>query len=94
MSPAVFIHLSLLNLHLCNTALITEQPVAAAVLHQGFATDASPRAQTTAAPHKEPGRPEKGSYHVNGNNGTICLLASMGLQLNITFNSVSQNKVP
>lgn len=29
---------------------------------------------------------------VTSSNGTACLLASMGLQLNITFSSVSQNK--
>nr|XP_020504435.1 lysosome-associated membrane glycoprotein 1-like [Labrus bergylta] len=68
---------------------VTLQLVLAAVLHQGFATVAPP---TTAAPHKEPGRPEKGNYHVYGTNNTACLLASMGLQLNITFSSVSQNK--
>lgn len=67
--------------------------ILAAILHQGFATVAPPTtAQTTAAPHKEPGRPEKGNYKVTSSNGTTCLLASMGLQLNITFNSVSQNK--
>uniref|UniRef100_A0A8C9YBV8 Lysosome-associated membrane glycoprotein 1 n=1 Tax=Sander lucioperca TaxID=283035 RepID=A0A8C9YBV8_SANLU len=54
----------------------------------GFATVAPP----TAALYKDPGRPEKGNYQVNGTNGTACLLASMGLQLTITFNSVSQNK--
>lgn len=58
-------------------------------MHQGFATVAPP----TAALYKDPGRPEKGNYQVNGTNGTACLLASMGLQLTITFNSVSQNKV-
>ncbi|XP_020504435.2 lysosome-associated membrane glycoprotein 1b [Labrus bergylta] len=68
---------------------VTLQLLLAAVLHQGFATVAPP---TTAAPHKEPGRPEKGNYHVYGTNNTACLLASMGLQLNITFSSVSQNK--
>lgn len=72
---------------------VTLQLILAAVLHQGFATVAPPTtAQTTAAPHKDPGRPEKGNYVVTGSNGTACLLASMGLQLNITFNSVSQNK--
>ncbi|XP_033470409.1 lysosome-associated membrane glycoprotein 1b [Epinephelus lanceolatus] len=72
---------------------VTIQLILAAVLHQGFATVAPPTtAQTTAAPHKDPGRPEKGNYLVKNINGTTCLLASMGLQLNITFNSVSQNK--
>lgn len=65
----------------------------AAVLHQGFATVAPPTtAQTTVAPHKEPSRPEKGTYKVAGSNGTTCLMASMGLQLNLTFSSASLNK--
>ncbi|KAM9346959.1 lysosome-associated membrane glycoprotein 1b [Symphorus nematophorus] len=72
---------------------VTLPLILAAVLHQGFATVAPPTtAQTTAAPHKEPGRPEKGNYLVKSSNGTTCLLASMGLQLNISFSSVSQNK--
>lgn len=67
--------------------------IIAAVLHQGSATVAPPTtAQTTAAPHKEPGRPEKGNYAVSSSNGTACLLASMGLQLNVSFSSASQNK--
>ncbi|KAI4806076.1 hypothetical protein KUCAC02_010664 [Chaenocephalus aceratus] len=61
---------------------VTLQLILAGVLLQGFAA-----AQTTAAM-----RPEKGIYVVSSSNGTACLLASMGLQLNITFNSVSQNK--
>ncbi|XP_073329819.1 lysosome-associated membrane glycoprotein 1b [Pagrus major] len=72
---------------------VTLQLILAAVLHQGSATVAPPTtAQTTTAPHKEPTRPERGIYHVSGSNGTVCLMAYMGLQLNITFNSVSQNK--
>ncbi|XP_070832723.1 lysosome-associated membrane glycoprotein 1b [Chaetodon trifascialis] len=72
---------------------VTLQLILAAFLHQGFATVAPPTtAQTTAAPHKEPGRPEKGTYMVTNSNSTACLLASMGLQLNITFSSASQNK--
>ncbi|XP_068185006.1 lysosome-associated membrane glycoprotein 1-like [Antennarius striatus] len=59
----------------------------------GFATVAPPiTAQTTAAPHLETSKPLTGTYKVSGSNGTTCLLASMGLQLNITFISVSQNK--
>nr|XP_046260516.1 lysosome-associated membrane glycoprotein 1b [Scatophagus argus] len=72
---------------------VTLQLILAAVLHQGLATVAPPTtAQTTTTPHKDPGRPEKGTYMVKNSNGTVCLLASMGLQLNITFMSVSQNK--
>ncbi|XP_026152122.1 lysosome-associated membrane glycoprotein 1-like [Mastacembelus armatus] len=67
--------------------------ILAAILHQGFATVAPPTiAPTTAVPHKDPGRPERGTYSVTSQNGTACLLASMGLQLNITFKSVPQNK--
>lgn len=72
---------------------VTLPLILVAVLHHGLATVAPPTtAQTTAAPHKDPGRPEKGNYLVTSSNGTACLLASMGLQLNITFNSLSQNK--
>ncbi|MED6234613.1 hypothetical protein ATANTOWER_016034 [Ataeniobius toweri] len=68
--------------------------ILAAVLHQGFASVApTTPAQTTAAPHKDPGRPERGTYHVANSNNTVCLLAYMGLQLNITYNSTSQNKI-
>ncbi|KAM9487073.1 lysosome-associated membrane glycoprotein 1b [Clarias gariepinus] len=48
---------------------------------------------TTSAPTppEPPSIPETGSYNVT-NNGTACLLASMGLQLNITYTSRSQGK--
>uniref|UniRef100_A0A3Q2PIG4 Lysosome-associated membrane glycoprotein 1 n=1 Tax=Fundulus heteroclitus TaxID=8078 RepID=A0A3Q2PIG4_FUNHE len=66
--------------------------VLAAVLHQSLATVAPPTpAQTTAAPHKDPGRPERGTYNVTNANNTVCLLAYMGLQLNLTYNATSQN---
>lgn len=72
---------------------VTLQLILAAVLHQGLASVApATTAQPTAAPHKDPVRPEKGNYQVKNSNGTTCLLASMGLQLNITFTSASQNK--
>lgn len=75
------------------TKLISAQPSAAAVLHQSFATVAPPAtAQTTATPHQEPGRPERGTYMLRGSNGTACLLASMGLQLDVTY-ITAQNKV-
>lgn len=47
---------------------------------------------TTAPVPTPPGTPEQGSYSVNNINGTLCLLAQMGLQLNVSFFSVSQNK--
>ncbi|KAM3862326.1 lysosome-associated membrane glycoprotein 1b [Diretmus argenteus] len=68
--------------------------LAAAALQQSFATDAPPTGapQTSAPPHKDPGRPERGNYTVTKSNGTVCLMAHMGLQLNISFSSASQNK--
>ncbi|PWA31273.1 hypothetical protein CCH79_00002622 [Gambusia affinis] len=67
--------------------------ILAAFLHQSFATVATPTpAQTTAVPHKDPGRPDRGKYNVTNSNNTVCLMAYMGLQLNITYNSTSQNK--
>ncbi|XP_068586279.1 lysosome-associated membrane glycoprotein 1a [Cebidichthys violaceus] len=48
---------------------------------------------TTAAPAPTPpGTPERGTYSVNNRNGTVCLLAQMGLQLNVSYFSLSQNK--
>ncbi|KAF4087386.1 hypothetical protein AMELA_G00094840 [Ameiurus melas] len=49
---------------------------------------------TTSAPTptSPPGVPESGTYNVT-NNGTTCLLARMGLQLNVTYTSHSQGKV-
>ena len=48
---------------------------------------------TTVAPSPTPpGTPERGAYFVY-RNGTECLLAQMGLQLNVSYFSRSQNKV-
>ncbi|XP_008273729.1 lysosome-associated membrane glycoprotein 1 [Stegastes partitus] len=48
---------------------------------------------TTAAPAPTPpGTPERGTYSLKNTNGTICLLAQMGLQLNVSYLSQSQNK--
>ncbi|XP_068186349.1 lysosome-associated membrane glycoprotein 1a [Antennarius striatus] len=48
---------------------------------------------TTVAPPPTPaGKPEQGTYSVNNTNGTVCLLAQMGLQLNVSYFSRSQNK--
>ncbi|XP_028248754.1 lysosome-associated membrane glycoprotein 1b [Parambassis ranga] len=72
---------------------VTLPLILAVVLHQSFATVAPPTTvQTTTAPHKDPERPERGIYKVTSSNGTTCLLAYMGLQLNISISSVPQNK--
>eukprot|EP00064_Thunnus_orientalis_P013670 superscaffoldBa00002263_g13710 len=48
---------------------------------------------TTVAPAPTPpGTPERGNYSISNGNGTVCLLAQMGLQLNVSYFSVSQNK--
>ncbi|XP_031701977.1 lysosome-associated membrane glycoprotein 1a [Anarrhichthys ocellatus] len=48
---------------------------------------------TTAAPAPTPpGTPERGTYSVNNRKGIVCLLAQMGLQLNVSYFSLSQNK--
>ncbi|KAI5621346.1 lysosomal-associated membrane protein 1 precursor [Silurus asotus] len=59
-------------------------------LSQSLSSDVT---STTSAPSPPlpPSVPERGSYNIT-NNGTVCLLASMGLQLNITYNSRSQGK--
>ncbi|XP_028258357.1 lysosome-associated membrane glycoprotein 1a [Parambassis ranga] len=52
---------------------------------------------TTTAPPAPPaptppGTPERGTYTLNSINGTVCLLAHMGLQLNFSYFSQAQNK--
>ncbi|KAG8001323.1 Lysosome-associated membrane glycoprotein 1, partial [Nibea albiflora] len=53
-------------------------------------TTASTATTVTPAP-TPPGTPKQGTYFVN-QNGTACLLAHMGLQLNVSYFSRSQNK--
>ncbi|XP_077393495.1 lysosome-associated membrane glycoprotein 1b isoform X2 [Festucalex cinctus] len=62
---------------------------AAVAVQQSPATAAPP---STVAPRKGPSRPETGHYQVTGTNGSVCLLAYMGLQLNISFSSASLNQ--
>lgn len=62
----------------------------AVTLHPSLSTDV----QTTTSPPpppSPPSKPERGDYNVT-NNGTVCLMASMGLQLNITYMSLTQGK--
>ncbi|KAJ8255715.1 hypothetical protein COCON_G00195790 [Conger conger] len=48
-------------------------------------------AVTTGPAPTPPGNPERGNYTVTNSNGTICLLARMGLQLNLTYTPSSLN---
>lgn len=58
------------------------------------ATTVVPTQSPTTTPAPPPPRnPERGTYNVTNINGTVCLLARMGLQLNVTYFSRSQNKV-
>lgn len=63
----------------------------ATILHQGvadFVTTPTPQ-QITPSPHKGTDIPAQGDYKVRTGNGTVCLKAMMGLQLNISFLSAS-----
>ncbi|XP_077584634.1 lysosome-associated membrane glycoprotein 1-like isoform X1 [Stigmatopora nigra] len=61
----------------------------ALAVQQSLTTVAPP----TPEPHKDPGKPERGQYQLTGTNGSVCLMAHMGLQLNITFTSSSNKTV-
>lgn len=65
--------------------------ITAVTLHPSLSSDV----QTTTSPPpppSPPSKPDRGDYNVT-NNGTACLMASMGLQLNITYMSLTQGKV-
>lgn len=55
-------------------------------------TTTTTAATTTAPAPTPPGTPERGTYSVFNGSGTECLLANMGLQLNVSYFSQSQNK--
>lgn len=55
-------------------------------------TSPSIRTTTAPAPTPAPGIPKLGRYNVTS-GGAVCLLAQMGLQLNVSYFSRSQNKV-
>ncbi|XP_029933935.1 lysosome-associated membrane glycoprotein 1a [Myripristis murdjan] len=60
---------------------------------QASTTAPPPPVSTTTVPTPvptPPGTPEHGNYSVTNGNGTVCLLAQMGLQLNVSY--LSQNK--
>nr|XP_057938461.1 lysosome-associated membrane glycoprotein 1b [Doryrhamphus excisus] len=64
--------------------------VSAVALHQILSTVAFP---DTDCPPKDPGKPVMGRYQVNSTNTSVCLLANMGVQLNISFSSTSNKTV-
>uniref|UniRef100_A0A3P9QCI6 Lysosome-associated membrane glycoprotein 1 n=1 Tax=Poecilia reticulata TaxID=8081 RepID=A0A3P9QCI6_POERE len=60
---------------------------------QTTTTTAPPTPTTTAAPAPTPpATPATGVFSVTNSSGTVCLLAKMGLQLNVSYVSQSQNK--
>ncbi|XP_012691899.1 lysosome-associated membrane glycoprotein 1b [Clupea harengus] len=77
---------------------ITFIVVLAATLHQSLtdeatATTAIPPTSAAPATPASPGNPERGNYNVTNGNGTACLMARMGLQLNVTFLSTDKKTV-
>ncbi|KAM4744504.1 lysosome-associated membrane glycoprotein 1a isoform 2-T2 [Anableps anableps] len=54
-------------------------------------TAAPPTPASTTIP-TPPGTPETGVFSVRNSTGTVCLLARMGLQLNVSYVSQAQNK--
>ncbi|XP_072542365.1 lysosome-associated membrane glycoprotein 1b [Salminus brasiliensis] len=70
-------------------AALTVLLVLAVTLHPSLSSDGA----TTSAPPppSPPSNPQRGEYNVT-NNGTACLMANMGLQLNITYMSRAQGK--
>ncbi|XP_066516239.1 lysosome-associated membrane glycoprotein 1a [Hoplias malabaricus] len=53
----------------------------------------APTQSPTTTPAPSPSQiPDQGYYNVTNLNGTVCLMASMGLQLSVTYFSKSQNK--
>lgn len=69
----------------------------ALTVHQTLTADVPPTVvtpQTSSPPASPatPGPPERGSYNVTNATDAVCLLARMGLQLNISFISSSHGK--
>ncbi|KAA0715617.1 Lysosome-associated membrane glycoprotein 1 [Triplophysa tibetana] len=63
-------------------------------IHQCFTNEVPPTVtgSATSPPSVTPVPPERGNYNVTNANGTVCLLARMGLQLNISYLSTSHGK--
>lgn len=71
-------------------AALTLLLLLAVTLHPSLSSDV-PTTTSPPPPPSPPGKPQRGDYNVT-NNGTACLMASMGLQLNITYMSLTQGK--
>lgn len=71
------------------TAVSIQQCFTNDVSHTVAAPETSPP-PTSPAP---PGPPERGNFNITNSTGAVCLLARMGLQLNISFISSSHGKV-
>ncbi|NP_955996.1 lysosome-associated membrane glycoprotein 1a precursor [Danio rerio] len=56
-------------------------------------TTVAPPPSTTTSPPPIPPVPERGNYSVTDGNGTVCVLALMGLQLNITHTTTQNQSV-
>lgn len=87
---------SLLDLLITYFSILSLVTESVCMADQASTTPPSTSASTTttiAPAPTPPGTPERGSYSVNSTNGTTCLLAQMGLQLNVSYFSRSQNKV-
>ncbi|XP_063069911.1 lysosome-associated membrane glycoprotein 1b [Engraulis encrasicolus] len=69
---------------------ITLIVVLVATLHHSVV---SQEVAATADPQASPGNPERGDYNVTNGNGTVCLMARMGLQLNVTFTNMENKTV-
>lgn len=77
--------------YMSNANLSADESVCSA--DQPSTTVAPPPSTTTAPPPvPPPPAPERGNYSVTDGNGTVCVLALMGLQLNITHFSTTQNQ--
>ncbi|XP_060754653.1 lysosome-associated membrane glycoprotein 1a [Neoarius graeffei] len=89
------VNITFFNIHLeaymPSANLSTNETVCSADLPIPTTTPITPT--TTIAPTTPvtPSNPEPGNYSVS-TNGTVCLRARMGLQLNVTYVSKSQNK--
>lgn len=74
-------------------SFIAERVCAADQTTTGAPTTTTSAATPTTPSPTPAGTPEQGSYSVKNASGTVCLMAKMGVQLNVSYFSQSQNKV-